>query len=83
MVDDYEFEPLQESDVEDLEQRVSQLESQIQASPKGREAGGVLGYTMGMSLAMILSWAKNGSILWCIIHGMLSWIYVIYFAIVR
>ncbi len=41
------------------------------------------GITMGTALAMILSWSKNGSILWAIIHGFLSWAYVIYFALAR
>jgi hypothetical protein len=41
------------------------------------------GISMGAALAMILSWSKNASILWAVIHGFLSWIYVIYFAIAR
>ncbi len=41
------------------------------------------GITMGTALAMILSWSKNGSILWAVLHGFLSWIYVIYFALTR
>jgi len=36
------------------------------------------GISFGSALAMVLSYAKNGSILWAIIHGLLSWIYVIY-----
>jgi hypothetical protein len=38
------------------------------------------GLGMGGSLAMILSWAANHSILWCILHGFCSWLYVIYYA---
>ena len=41
------------------------------------------GLGMGGSLAMILSWAINKSILWCILHGICSWIYVIYFALTK
>lgn len=41
------------------------------------------GITMGTALAMILSWSKNGSILWAVLHGFLSWIYVVYFALTR
>lgn len=37
--------------------------------------------TMGSALAMILSWSANQSILWAILHGILSWLYVIYYAI--
>jgi hypothetical protein len=41
------------------------------------------GITMGTALAMILSWARNSSVLWAILHGFLSWIYVVYFALTR
>jgi len=37
--------------------------------------------SFGSSLAMILSWAHNHSILWAIAHGVCSWLYVIYYAI--
>jgi hypothetical protein len=40
-----------------------------------------LGY--GAAAAMILSWSINKSILWMLIDGWLSWIYVIFFALVR
>ncbi|MBE6940819.1 MAG: helix-turn-helix transcriptional regulator [Ruminococcaceae bacterium] len=36
---------------------------------------------MGMVLAMLLSYAKWGSIGWAILHGALNWIYVIYYII--
>ncbi|MBZ5681795.1 MAG: hypothetical protein LAO24_16990 [Acidobacteriia bacterium] len=36
------------------------------------------GISMGAALAMILSFQLNHSILWAIVHGVLSWIYVIY-----
>lgn len=36
----------------------------------------------GSALAMILSYAKNSSILWAILHGIISWFYVIYRIIV-
>lgn len=42
---------------------------------------GNAGIGMGVALAMILSWSKNASILWCILHGICSWFYVIYYAI--
>lgn len=32
----------------------------------------------GSALAMILSYAQNSSILWAIIHGVISWFYVLY-----
>lgn len=40
-----------------------------------------LGY--GAAAAMVLSYSANHSILWMLIHGWLSWIYVIYFALFR
>ena len=41
------------------------------------------GITMGSTLAMVISWDTNHSILWAIIHGFLSWIYVLYHALTR
>ena len=40
-----------------------------------------LGY--GAVAAMILSWSANKSILWMLIDGWLSWIYVIFFALFK
>ena len=39
------------------------------------------GVTFGTALAIAISWSVNKSILWAIVHGILSWIYVIYFAL--
>ena len=39
------------------------------------------GIGMGSTLAMILSWSINHSILWAILHGIFGWFYVVYFAI--
>lgn len=39
------------------------------------------GITLGTALAVTISWSANKSILWAIIHGLLSWFYVIYYAI--
>ena len=39
------------------------------------------GLSTGSALAMVLSFSANDSILWAILHGIFSWIYVIYFAI--
>jgi hypothetical protein len=33
----------------------------------------------GSVLAMIISWSLNSSIIWAVIHGLLGWIYVIYY----
>jgi hypothetical protein len=39
------------------------------------------GIGFGTALAIAISWSANKSILWAIIHGILSWVYVIYYAI--
>jgi hypothetical protein len=49
---------------------------------RGGKAGvGFWGF--GSILAVTISWSVKHSILWMILHGILSWIYVIYFAIKR
>lgn len=40
------------------------------------------GIGFGTALAIAISWSANQSILWAIVHGLLSWIYVIYYALV-
>lgn len=40
------------------------------------------GISFGSALAMVISWTANKSLLWVIVHGLLSWIYVIYYALV-
>ena len=40
-----------------------------------------MGITMGSTLAMVISWSVNKSILWAVVHGVLSWVYVIYYAL--
>jgi hypothetical protein len=41
------------------------------------------GVGLGAALAVAISWTTNQSILWALFHGVLSWFYVIYFAITR
>lgn len=36
------------------------------------------GLTIGSILAVYLSWKRNESVIWAIIHFLLGWIYVIY-----
>lgn len=40
------------------------------------------GISFGSALAIAISWSLNKSILWAIIHGIFSWLYVIYYAFV-
>jgi hypothetical protein len=51
----------------------------LQASPAANAAKVGIGF--GTALAITISWSANKSILWAIVHGVLSWIYVIYYAI--
>lgn len=39
------------------------------------------GITFGSALAIAISWSANKSIIWAIIHGLFSWVYVIYYAL--
>lgn len=40
------------------------------------------GISFGSALAIAISWSVNKSVLWAIVHGVLSWLYVIYYVIV-
>ena len=40
------------------------------------------GVGLGTIIAVVISWTRNKSILWAIIHGILGWLYVIYALIV-
>ena len=41
------------------------------------------GIGLGSAIAIVCSWQRNRSILWAILAGILSWFYVIYFALTR
>jgi hypothetical protein len=41
------------------------------------------GVGMGTALAITISWSVHKSILWAIVHGFLSWLYVAYYALTR
>ncbi len=41
------------------------------------------GISFGTALAIVISWHQYQSLLWAIIHGIFSWLYVIYFAVTR
>ena len=41
------------------------------------------GVSFGSALAIAISWSVHKSILWAIVHGFLSWLYVAYYAITR
>jgi hypothetical protein len=41
------------------------------------------GVGLGTVIAAIISWSANHSILWLILHGILGWLYVIYYVIFK
>lgn len=41
------------------------------------------GIGLGTVVAAVTSWERNRSVLWMIVHGILSWFYVIYFLLTR
>ena len=72
--------------IDDLEQRLDELNNKIETLEKKAsqgEKGASILFVFGSALSMILSWSRNASILWCILHGFFSWLYVIYFACTR
>ena len=48
-----------------------------------RVEGARYGISFGTALAIAISYTNNHSILWAIIHGFFSWLYVIYFALFK
>ena len=41
------------------------------------------GIGIGSALAIVISYTAHKSVLWAIIHGVLSWLYVGYFVLTR
>jgi hypothetical protein len=41
------------------------------------------GVSFGSALAIAISWSEHHSIIWAIIHGIFSWLYVVWFALTR
>jgi hypothetical protein len=39
------------------------------------------GIGLGQAIAVAISWTTNQSLLWVIVHGILGWIYVVYYAL--
>jgi hypothetical protein len=50
-------------------------------TPVGCWPGAAVGF--GSALALVMSWSANHAIGWALIHGLLGWIYVIYYLIVH
>jgi chemotaxis receptor (MCP) glutamine deamidase CheD len=41
------------------------------------------GIGLGSCIAVVISWSIHKSIIWAIIHGILSWLYILYYAVTR
>ncbi|MEZ5707990.1 MAG: hypothetical protein R3E02_01225 [Blastomonas sp.] len=41
------------------------------------------GLSFGSALAIVISYTAHKSVLWAIIHGFFSWLYIIYFLFTR
>lgn len=42
-----------------------------------------VGVGFGTALAITISWTANKSLFWVIVHGILGWIYVVYYALFK
>jgi|TARA_Y100000310_G_scaffold344076_1_gene454978 hypothetical protein len=68
----------------DINIKVNNLEKAIRygikkhKKEKWKSCGGGGFWVFGSALAITLSYTQSSSILWAIIHGILSWFYVIY-----
>jgi hypothetical protein len=71
-MNDQEFSQAQECGMDKSERRFMRAKESIKT-----------GITFGTALAIAISWSANKSILWAIIHGVFSWLYVIYYALTR
>lgn len=41
------------------------------------------GISFGSVLAIVMSWSANKSIFWAILHGIIGWLYVVYYALMK
>lgn len=41
------------------------------------------GVGFGTALAITISWSLHKSLFWAIVHGLFSWLYVVYYALTR
>jgi hypothetical protein len=39
------------------------------------------GIGLGNIIAIVISWTANHSIIWALIHGLLGWIYIVYYVL--
>ena len=80
MTDDKKYVPLWDGR-NDVHQNVKNVALNLR--DLGESVGKIAFYLFGSSLAMVISYSQNHSIPWGIGHGLLSWVYVLYFAIFK
>jgi hypothetical protein len=62
--------------------RTKPLNSLLRGRDLGVE-GAKYGISFGTALAIAISYTNNHSVLWAIIHGFFSWLYVIYYVLFK
>lgn len=72
---------LNDEKYERLLYQIQQTESKIKTLEHKNQTGVKTGISFGCALAMVISYANWQSIGWAILHGILSWGYVIYYLI--
>ncbi|MCH7628351.1 MULTISPECIES: hypothetical protein [Novosphingobium] len=45
--------------------------------------GAKAGIGLGSAIAVAISWSLHKSVVWATIHGVLSWVYVLYYVFTR
>jgi len=69
----------EETGLEDLESRVADLEDAVENNGSSPGVGcGAAFYSLGATLSVVISWEANHAVVWAVLHGFLSWLYVIY-----
>jgi hypothetical protein len=54
------------------------------STTRARSASAVkAGVSFGSALAIAISWSEHHSIIWAIVQGFFSWLYVLYYALTR
>lgn len=80
--EDFEETAYEDDEHGEIEDRLDDLESKMDELDRGAAAGSAA-YTFGAALAMILSWHSFHAVLWALLAGIFSWLYVIYYVIVN
>jgi hypothetical protein len=75
--EDPDYEDYDGTDLESLESRVADLEDAVEKDGTGSGCVAAF-YSLGATLSVVISWEANHTVLWAVLHGFFSWLYVIY-----